>query len=205
MTNKERQRQKKAKQLRAVELDSAGWGRASIARELGIAPSTLYLWFKELGVPTKEEVTKNPIEVRDDEDPVGTELQEQTRKLLDPDYDANSADKLEAHKEEAEIILKKMEEGGGLTEQEKIRAFLGNAYLQQMRDVVGKLPPIRNVKDLETYHKLLFEAFGMNAKENTKGTKHIEISILNNTKASKGEAVQIKPRKVIDVEVDEED
>jgi len=203
MTRKERERQKKAKQLRAVELDSAGWGRASIARELGISTSTLYLWLNEMGIPSKEEVSKNPIKLKDDDDPVGTELQEQTKKILDPEY-VNSADKLEAHKEEAEIILRKMEEGGGLTEEEKIRAFLGNAYLQHLRDVVGKLPPIKNVKDLETYHKLLFQAFGMEGKEATKGTKHIEISILNNTKASKGEAVKIKQRKVIDVEVEED-
>ena len=84
MTRKERERQKKAKQLRAVELDSAGWGRASIARELGISTSTLYLWLNEMGIPSKEEVSKNPIKLKDDDDPVGTELQEQTKKILDP-------------------------------------------------------------------------------------------------------------------------
>lgn len=201
-TRKERDRQKKAKIARAIELDSAGWGRASIAKELGISSSTLYAWFKEMNVPSKEEVNNNPIDLVEDDDPVSTELQEQTKKILDPDF-LNSADKLEAHKEEAEVILRNIDDSKSLTEQEKIRSFLGNAYLQHLRDVVGKLPPIRNVKDLETYHKLLFESFGINAKENNKGTKYIEISILNNTKASKGEAVKIKNRKIIDVEVED--
>lgn len=204
MTRKEREREKKAKQIRAIELDSAGWGRASIARELGISSSTLYQWFRDLNVPSKDEINRHPIEFVEDEDPLATELQETTKDILDPDY-INSPEKLSAHKKEAEVILKNIDEAEGMTEQEKIKTFLGNAYLQHLRDMVGKLPPIKNVKDLETYHKLLFQSFGMDGKETTRSTKHIEISILNNTKASKGKAVTIKPRKVIDVEVEEQD
>lgn len=202
MTRKEREREKKAKQIRAIELDSAGWGRASIARELGISSSTLYQWFRDMNVPPKEEINRNPIEFVEDEDPVATELQEHTKKILDPDF-LNSPEKLDAHRKEAEVILRKIDDAEGMTEQEKIRSFLGNAYLQHLRDMVGKLPPIKNVKDLETYHKLLFQAFGMEGKETTRSTKHIEISILNNTKASKGTAVKVKPRKIIDVDVEE--
>ncbi len=89
---------------------------------------------------------------------------------------------------------------------EKYQSYVAASAIKLLRDSIKNLRGPRTVKELSELDQLIRRNLGLNARTaGGSGKLQIDISILNNAKADRGDgAVKINKDKIIDVEPDDD-
>ena len=181
---------------RALELYNQDYKLVSISKELDIHTSTLRRWLRECGVEPK----KNghvPNARPDDPDPLQTALDQELQNSTKEERKLASHDARLA--EDQEILEVSNSQASPA---DKYQSYIAAQSIKLLRDSVKNLRGPRTVKELSELDQLIRRNLGLNAKNGGgSGKVQIDISILNNTKADKGEgSVKTSPKKIIEVE-----
>ena len=173
----------------------ADWKTSSIAKELGVHPGTVRRWLKKMGVPAKKNgLQPNELPVTDEEptDELADALENHLEFTTEEAIRRAGHD---ARQEEDATILEIAERQSSPAE--KYQHYAAATGIKLMRDGVKNLRPPKTVRELSELDQLVRRNLGLNSKSGGGGKMQIDISILNNTKADRGNGA-IKP--VIDVE-----
>lgn len=173
----------------------ADWKTSSIAKELGVHPGTVRRWFKKMGLPAKKNGL-HPNRVPDTEETPADELAGAIENHLQETTDeAIRRASHDARQEEDATILEIAERQASPAE--KYQHYAAATGIKLMRDGVKNLRPPKTVRELSELDQLVRRNLGLNSKSGSAGKMQIDISILNNTKADRGNGA-VKP--VIDIE-----
>ena len=184
---------------RALELYNQDYKLVHISKELGISPSTLRRWLRDHGVePKANPHASNPRP--DDEDPLQTALDDNLEGKTD---EAIQLAKHDARLAEDESLMEIAEAQSSPAD--KYQSYISATGIKLLRDSMKQLRGPRTVRELSELDQLIRRNLGLNSKTGGgSGKVQIDISILNNTKADRGDgAVKVDPKKVIDVEPEE--
>jgi transposase-like protein len=202
---------KKSKLLKhALEMYEQQYKLVTIAKELGINVSTLRRWLRDEGAkPKKDPHGSNP-SLKEDE-PEEEENKDPLQKALDDDLEGKTEEAIKVAKLDA-----RLEEDKNLMEvaqsqsypADKYQSYIAAASIKLLRDSIKSLRGPRTVKELSELDQLIRRNLGLNAKSaGGSGKLQIDISILNNAKADRGNgAVKIEKvdeDKIIDVDPNE--
>ena len=201
--NQERSELKK----RAIELYKNDYMVTSIAKNLSVGPTTVHKWLREAGIK-KEKRFDNFASMGgdpDDEpiDPLADTLEED---LKHKTGEAVRLAKHDAVLEEDKSLLEIAESQSSPAD--KYQHYVAATGIKLMRDSMKNLRGPRTVRELSELDQLIRRNLGLNAKNGGGTSKmQIDISILNNTEADRGDgAVRIKKKPtVIDVTPPEQD
>ena len=174
----------------ALRLNAEGMTNAAIGRRLGVHQGTVRRWFKKLGLPPKKagfKLLKEDLEVH---------LSEMTR-------EAATEAKLAASKEEDKILAEIAESQNSPAD--KYQHYVAAAGIKLLRDSMINIKGPKTVREMSELDQLIRRNLGLNAKTGGGASRmQIDISILNNSKADKGEGSldKMKGKTVIDVDSD---
>lgn len=179
----------------------------TIAKELGINVSTLRRWLRDEGAkPKKDPHANNPSlkeveEVKENKDPLQETLDDNLEGKTD---EAIKEAKLEARIDEDKKLMEIAQSQSSPAE--KYQSYVAASAIKLLRDSIKNLRGPRTVKELSELDQLIRRNLGLNARTaGGSGKLQIDISILNNAKADRGDgAVKINKDKIIDVEPDDD-
>lgn len=176
----------------------------SIARDLKVSPSTVHKWINEAGVRKKG--GDGFVSIVDPEaepvDPLAETLEEDLKNKT------GEAVRLAMHDavlEEDKGILEIAESQSSPAD--KYQHYVAAAGIKLLRDSMKNLRGPRTVRELSELDQLIRRNLGLNSKNGGGSSKmQIDISILNNTEADRGDgAVRIKKKAtVIDIPTEEQ-
>jgi transposase-like protein len=171
---------------------SAGYKHVNICKELDIHPSTLRRWLRKEGIKAKEE-PEEPKKLDVVQDVLDKELEKKTD-------DAIKIAKHDARKAEDEAMMEIAESQSSPAE--KYQSYIAAAGIKLLRDSVKNLRGPKTVRELSELDQLIRRNLGLNAKNaGGAGKVQIDISILHNTKADRGNgSIKIKDEDIIDAE-----
>tara|TARA_R100000664_G_scaffold34244_2_gene55670 strand:+ start:950 stop:1525 length:576 start_codon:yes stop_codon:yes gene_type:complete len=181
-------------QKRAVELYYADWKTSAIAKELGVHAGTVRRWFKKRGIPAR----KNGLVATEKPERSGDELADGLKENLENMTDeAVMRAKHDARLAEDEAMLDIAESQS--TPADKYQHYVAAASIKLLRDSIKNLKGPKNVRELSELDQLIRRNLGLNAKTAGGGSSQmrIDISILNNKKADRGNGA------IIDVEAND--
>lgn len=199
---------KKSKLLKhALEMYEQQYKLVTIAKELGINVSTLRRWLRDEGAkPKKDPHANNPSlneieEVEENKDPLQSTLDDDLEGKTD---EAIKEAKLEARIDEDKKLMEIAQSQSSPAE--KYQSYVAASAIKLLRDSIKNLRGPRTVKELSELDQLIRRNLGLNARTaGGSGKLQIDISILNNAKADRGDgAVKINKDKIIDVEPDDD-
>ncbi len=199
---------KKSKLLKhALEMYEQQYKLVTIAKELGINVSTLRRWLRDEGAkPKKDPHANNPSlkeveEVKENKDPLQATLDDNLEGKTD---EAIKEAKLEARIDEDKKLMEIAQSQSSPAE--KYQSYVAASAIKLLRDSIKNLRGPRTVKELSELDQLIRRNLGLNARTaGGSGKLQIDISILNNAKADRGDgAVKINKDKIIDVEPDDD-
>ena len=175
----------------------------TIAKELGINVSTLRRWLRDAGAkPKKDPHANNPSleeeeEEVEDKDPLQATLDDNLEGKTD---EAIREAKLEARIEEDKNLMDIAQSQSSPAD--KYQSYMAASAIKLLRDSIKNLRGPRTVKELSELDQLIRRNLGLNAKTaGGSGKLQIDISILNNAKADRGDgAVKVNKNNIIDVE-----
>ena len=179
----------------ALRLNAEGMTNAAIGRRLGVHQGTVRRWFKKLGLPPKKAGFKLPNKDTLKED-LEVHLSEMTR-------EAATEAKLAASKEEDKILAEIAESQNSPAD--KYQHYVAAAGIKLLRDSMINIKGPKTVREMSELDQLIRRNLGLNAKTGGGASRmQIDISILNNSKADKGEGSldKMKGKTVIDVDSD---
>ena len=185
----------------ALAMHASGMTNAAIARHLGVHAGTVRRWFRKLGLPPKKAGFNLPDTV-DDQDKLKQDLEVH---LEDMTQQAATEAKLTASKEEDKILAEIAESQN--TPADKYQHYIAAAGIKLMRDSMQNIKGPKTVRELSELDQLVRRNLGLNAKTGGGQSRmQIDISILNNSKADKGNGSldKLKDKTVIDVEPNDE-
>ena len=195
---------KKSKLLKhALEMYEQQYKLVTIAKELGINVSTLRRWLRDAGAkPKKDPHANNPSleeeeEKVEDKDPLQATLDDNLEGKTD---EAIREAKLEARIEEDKNLMDIAQSQSSPAD--KYQSYMAASAIKLLRDSIKNLRGPRTVKELSELDQLIRRNLGLNAKTaGGSGKLQIDISILNNAKADRGDgAVKVNKNNIIDVE-----
>lgn len=175
----------------------------SIARDLKVSATTVHKWINDAGIRKRSNGFES-IADPDAEpvDPLADTLEEDLK------HKTGEAVKLALHDavlEEEKNILEIAESQSSPAD--KYQHYIAAAGVKLMRDSMKNLRGPRTVRELSELDQLIRRNLGLNSKNGGGQSKmHIDISILNNTEADRGDgAVRIKKKAtVIDIPTEEQ-
>lgn len=184
-------------QERAVELYNLDWKTSSIAKELGVHAGTIRRWFKKRGIPARKNGLDMAIKTDDintDEKPVdelGDKIEQNLENMTD---EAVLRAKHDARLEEDQDMIEIAENQSSPAD--KYQHYIAAAGIKLLRDNMNNLKGPKTVRELSELDQLIRRNLGLNAKTGggASSKMHIDISILNNKKADRGNGT------VIDIE-----
>lgn len=192
----------------AYELLKQNLSNVAIAKELGITPVTLRGWFRKATLPKR---VFNPIEEADRKASEQAEQRvrdgEDSEELLSH-YSSEVAKELKRHASDNEDTLMAEIAEAQSTPADKYQHYIAAAGIKLLRDSIKHLKAPRTVRELSELDQLIRRNLGLNAKNSGgSGKMVIDISILNNGIADKGNGTLSKMKKdVVEAEViDDED
>jgi len=206
------QKSKKSKLLKhALEMYEQQYKLVTIAKELGINVSTLRRWLRDAGAqPKKDPHGSNP-SLKEDE-PEEEESTDPLQKTLDDNLEGKTDEairvaKLEARVEEDKNLMDVAQSQSSPAD--KYQSYIAAASIRLLRDSIKNLRGPRTVKELSELDQLIRRNLGLNAKTaGGSGKLQIDISILNNAKADRGNGAvkieKIDEDKIIDVDPNED-
>jgi DNA-binding transcriptional regulator YiaG len=165
---KERQASIERRQ-RAYDLWVGGMSKAQISVELAVSYQTVLNWLKGRERPTPEQ---------EEPDPINTALDREVVEAI--------ADERMKARDEEEIAITTMAENHDKPS-DKYQAYVAATAIRILRDNVALVRGPRTVRELSELDQLIRRNLGLNPKGGGGSEQlHIDISILNNTRASKG-------------------
>jgi|TARA_R110000824_G_scaffold51312_1_gene143222 transposase len=182
-------------QERAVDLHYADWKTSAIARELGVHAGTVRRWFKKRGIPAK----KNGLVANEKPTSSGDELADAIEENLENMTDeAVMRAKHDARIVEDETMMELAEMQH--TPADKYQHYIAAAGIRLLRDHMKNLKGPKSVRELSELDQLIRRNLGLNSKTGGGGASkmQIDISILNNKKADRGNGT------VIDLKTDDQ-
>ena len=185
----------------ALAMHASGMTNAAIARHLGVHAGTVRRWFRKLGLPPKKAGFNLPDTV-DDQDKLKQDLEVH---LEDMTQQAATEAKLTASKEEDKILAEIAESQNNPAD--KYQHYIAAAGIKLMRDSMQNIKGPKTVRELSELDQLVRRNLGLNAKTGGGQSRmQIDISILNNSKADKGNGSldKLKDKTVIDAEPNDE-
>ena len=183
----------------ALRLNAEGMTNAAIGRRLGVHQGTVRRWFKKLGLPPKKAGFKLPNKEADKDtlkEDLEVHLSEMTR-------EAATEAKLAASKEVDRILAEIAESQNSPAD--KYQHYVAAAGIKLLRDSMINIKGPKTVREMSELDQLIRRNLGLNAKTGGGASRmQIDISILNNSKADKGEGSldKMKGKTVIDVDSD---
>jgi len=185
----------------ALAMHASGMTNAAIARHLGVHAGTVRRWFRKLGLPPKKAGFNLPDTI-DDQDKLKQDLEVH---LEDMTQQAATEAKLTASKEEDKILAEIAESQNNPAD--KYQHYIAAAGIKLMRDSMQNIKGPKTVRELSELDQLVRRNLGLNAKTGGGQSRmQIDISILNNSKADKGNGSldKLKDKTIIDVEPNDE-
>ena len=185
----------------ALAMHASGMTNAAIARHLGVHAGTVRRWFRKLGLPPKKAGFNLPDTI-DDQDKLKQDLEIH---LEDMTKQAATEAKLTASKEEDKILAEIAESQNNPAD--KYQHYIAAAGIKLMRDSIQNIKGPKTVRELSELDQLVRRNLGLNAKTGGGQSRmQIDISILNNSKADKGNGSldKLKDKTIIDVEPNDE-
>lgn len=183
---------------RAIDLYLNDYMVTSIAKNLGVTAPTVHKWLSKAGVrrPKGDCFTSIADENAPPVDPLADTLEEDLK------LKSTEAVKLALHDavlEEDKSLLEIAESQSSPAD--KYQHYVAATGIKLMRDSMKNLRGPRTVRELSELDQLIRRNLGLNSKNGGGSSKmQIDISILNNTEADRGNgAVRIQKPKVIDV------
>lgn len=184
---------------RALALDKKNYKMVAIAKELGVNYATVRRWFKILGIPARKNgiALNRPVDEDTLEEDIAENLNNRAEEAVElAKHDARMAE------DKAMLDLAEVQS----TPADKYQHYIAAAGIKLLRDSMKNLRGPKTVRELSELDQLIRRNLGLNAK-NGGGTSRmqIDISILNNAKADRGEGTvrKMKP-KIIDVEPEDD-
>lgn len=185
----------------ALAMHASGMTNAAISRHLGVHAGTVRRWFRKLGLPPKKAGFNLPDTV-DDQDKLKQDLEVH---LEDMTQQAATEARLTASKEEDKILAEIAESQNNPAD--KYQHYIAAAGIKLMRDSMQNIKGPKTVRELSELDQLVRRNLGLNAKTGGGQSRmQIDISILNNSKADKGNGSldKLKDKTIIDVEPNDE-
>lgn len=183
-------------QDRAIQLYNLDWKTSSIAKELGVHAGTVRRWFKKKGIPARKNGLDMTVKTEDIEtekkpvDELGDKIEQNLENMTD---EAVLRAKHDARLEEDETMMEIAESQSSPAE--KYQHYIAAAGIKLLRDNMNNLKGPKNVRELSELDQLIRRNLGLNSKTGGGSSRmHIDISILNNKKADRGNGT------VIDIE-----
>jgi len=181
-----------------------GWTNAAIGRDVGVSRDTIRRWLKDMGIAPKgcEErfvVTRKKSAEKEKAGEEVDQLKEDIEENLENQINSATSDaKLLASLEEDKQMMEIAEAQS--TASDKYQGYMAAAAIKLIRDGMRGMQGPKNVRDLDVLDKIARRSLGLNEKGGGSGKMSIDISILNNTDADRGNGA-IKKSKTIDAEV----
>jgi len=184
-------------QDRAVELYNLDWKTSSIARELGVHAGTVRRWFKKRGIPARKNglvMSEKLNEVETTEKPVDELADKIDNNLENMTDEAVLRAKHDARLEEDQAMMEIAEHQSSPAD--KYQHYVAAAGIKLLRDNMNNLKGPKNVRELSELDQLIRRNLGLNSKTGggAASKMQIDISILNNKRADRGEGT------IIDIE-----
>ena len=184
---------------RALEMYAKDYKINAIAKELNVHAGTVRRWFKKAGLPAK----KNGF-VRQKKDGSSEEEEEVTDQLavdLEENLEFYAEDTIRLAKHDARIAedsaMMDIAEAQS-TPADKYQHYIAAAGIKILRDSIKNLKGPKTVRELSELDQLIRRNLGLNAKSGGGQSKmHIDISILNNSKADRGDGAVTKMKPTI--------
>ena len=203
---------KKSKLLKpALEMYEQQYKLVTIAKELGINVSTLRRWLRDAGAQPKKDPHGSTPSLKEDE-PEEEESTDPLQKTLDDNLEGKTDEairvaKMEARVEEDKNLMDVAQSQSSPAD--KYQSYIAAASIKLLRDSIKNLRGPRTVKELSELDQLIRRNLGLNAKSaGGSGKLQIDISILNNAKADRGNGAvkieKIDEDKIIDVDPNED-
>lgn len=187
---------------RALELYQQDYMVTSIARDLNVSTASIHKWIRAAGIRKK---VNGYVSVADPDaepvDPLADTLEEDLK------HKTGEAVRLAKHDaviEEEKSILEIAESQSSPAD--KYQHYVAAAGIKLMRDSMKNLRGPRTVREFSELDQLIRRNLGLNSKNGGGTSKmQIDISILNNTEADRGNgAVRIKKKDTI-IDIPNED
>lgn len=177
-------------QERAVDLYNLDWKNSAIAKELDVHPATVRRWFKKRGIPARKQGLVPTEKVEESGDKLAEDIENNLNNMTD---EAILRAKHDARVEEDESMLEIAESQSSPAE--KYQHYIAAAGIKLLRDSMKNLKGPKSVRELSELDQLIRRNLGLNSKTGGGASRmQIDISILNNKKADRGEGT------IIDVE-----
>lgn len=185
---------------RALEMYSKDYKIKTIAKELNVHTGTIRRWFKKAGIPAKKNGFAQP-----KKKPVADVYTDQLAIDLEGNLEDYTEDAIRLAKHDARIAedsaMMDIAEAQS-TPADKYQHYIAAAGIKLLRDSMKNLRGPKTVRELSELDQLIRRNLGLNSKSGGGQSKmHIDISILNNSKADRGNGSvsKMKPT-IIDVE-----
>lgn len=182
---------------RAVQLYNLDWKTSSIAKELGVHSGTVRRWFKKIGIPARknglgmaEKLEEQPVEEKSS-DKLAEDIEQNLENMTD---EAVLRAKHDARMEEDQAMMEIADSQSSPAD--KYQHYIAAAGIKLLRDNMNNLKGPKTVRELSELDQLIRRNLGLNAKTGggASSKMQIDISILNNRKADRGEGT------IIDIE-----
>jgi len=185
---------------RALEMYAKDYKIKTIAKELNVHAGTIRRWFKKIGIPARKNGFAQPKKVLPVDiplDPLADDLEENLDNFTDQ---AIRVAKHEARIAEDSALIEIAESQS--TPADKYQHYIAAAGIKLLRDSMKNLKGPKTVRELSELDQLIRRNLGLNSKSGGGQSKmHIDISILNNTKADRGDgSVKKMKQTIIDIE-----
>ena len=201
---------KKSKLLKhALEMYEQQYKLVTIAKELGINISTLRRWLRDAGAHPKIDPHGSNPSLEDDEPE--EESKDPLQKTLDDNLEGKTDEairvaRMEARVEEDKNLMDVAQSQSSPSD--KYQSYMAASAIKILRDSIKNLRGPRTVKELSELDQLIRRNLGLNAKTaGGSGKLQIDISILNNAKADRGNGAvkieKVEEDKIIDVDPNE--
>lgn len=180
-------------------MNAEGMTNAAIGRRLGVHQGTVRRWFRKLGLPPKKAGFRLPDKDADKDklkEDLEVHLEEMTK-------EAATEAKLAATREEDKVLAEIAESQNSPAD--KYQHYVAAAGIKLLRDGIRSIKGPKTVREMSELDQLIRRNLGLNAKTGGGGSRmQIDISILNNSKADKGDGSldKMKGKTIIDVDSD---
>jgi len=181
---------------RALAMRAKGYKMNAIAKELNVHVGTVRRWFRKIGLPA----AKNGFDRAKEED-VEEEVTDQLAVDLEDNLEFYAEDTIRLAKHDARIAedsaMMDIAEAQS-TPADKYQHYIAAAGIKILRDSIKNLKGPKTVRELSELDQLIRRNLGLNAKSGGGQSKmHIDISILNNSKADRGDGTVTKMKPTI--------
>lgn len=181
---------------RAIGMRAKGYKMNAIAKELNVHVGTVRRWFRKIGMPAMKngyERVKEADTAEDTTDHLAIDLEDNLEFYAE---DTIRLAKHDARIAEDSAMMDIAE--AQTTPADKYQHYIAAAGIKILRDSIKNLKGPKTVRELSELDQLIRRNLGLNAKSGGGQSKmHIDISILNNSKADRGDGTVTKMKPTI--------